>query len=331
MSIRTLIAMTRRELDLFFDGPTGGLEALRRLPDAICLDPLSVKDRWEDCLAEIGPAALVTAWKTPPLPERVGKLEYVCHVGGSVRQLIPRGLIERGLLVSNWGDTISETVAEAALMLTLSAMRRSHYYADLMHGQRGWTELPAGTQSLLGRRVGIHGFGNVVRRLIPMLRPFRTPITVYSAGVPEQDYAEHGVAASPSLEALFAQSEVVIELEALTPSTRGIVTESLFRSMPAGATFVNLGRGAVVDEDALVRIAAEGRIRLALEVFAREPLAADSPFRDLPEVVLFPHIGGPTDDRAYLCGDLALANLGRHARGETLQSLVTLDVYDRST
>jgi phosphoglycerate dehydrogenase-like enzyme len=248
-----------------------------------------------------------------------------------VKQQVSRRLIVEGLAVTNWSDCVSETVAEAALLLVLSALRRSHYHARLMHVERGWHYPPSGALSLFDRRVGIHGFGAIARRLIPLLRPFRTPISVFSTGVPAEHYSAHGVIQCASLESLFASSDVLVELEALTVGARGIVSEELLRLLPPGATFVNLGRGALVDEAGLARLAAEGRIRLALDVYATEPLPVNSALRDIPEVVLFPHQGGPTEDRGYLCGDFALANLERYLRGEPLEGQVTLEVYDRST
>ena len=86
-----------------------------------------------------------------------------------------------------------------------------------------------------------------------------------------------------------------------------------------------------MDEEAAIRIAKEGRIRLALDVYAKEPLSADSPLRDLPEAVLFPHVASPTDDRLHRCGDFALENLARYLDGTPLKARVDLDIFDRST
>jgi phosphoglycerate dehydrogenase-like enzyme len=98
-----------------------------------------------------------------------------------------------------------------------------------------------------------------------------------------------------------------------------------------GAVFVNVGRGKLVDESALARLAANGRLRVALDVYAQEPLPTDSPLRGLNDAVLFPHVGGVLDDCVSLCGDLANQNLQRFINGDVPDPLVTLEVYDRST
>jgi len=329
---RTIIAIGPHELDLFFRGPSSGPERLTSLlPGATFFIPDRANEGWGDFLRSARPNILVTAWSTPLVPADLPDLQYVCHVCGSVKKTVPRELIERGVIVTNWGDSVSEGLAEAALLLALSALRRSHYFSDQMHIKRGWQMYPAGTKTLFESRVGIHGFGASARRLVALLRPFRVQVSAFSQNVPDEMFQSLGVRRSASLDELFSTSDVLFEMEALIPETTGVVTERLLRLLPQDATFVNVARGALVDEDAATRLAAEGKIRLALDVYAEEPLPADSPLRDLKEVVLFPHVASPTDDRLHRCGDFALENLARFMRGEPLAARVSLDVFDRST
>jgi len=317
---------------LFFKGPSGGTDRLAALlPAARFFSPDAAGADFHGWLQAEKPNVLVTAWSTPMIPPDAPELQYVCHVCGSVKRTVPRALIERGVVVTNWGETVSEGLAEAALMLSLSALRRSHFYADLMQRQRGWIHYPAGTKTLFDRRVGIHGFGASARKLVALLRPFRANILSYSKNVPESMFRDAGVESCRSIEELFGQSEILFEMEALTPATEGIVTERILRLLPPDAVFVNVARGALVDEAAAARLATEGRIRLALDVYTQEPLPFDSALRDVPGIVLFPHLGSPTDDRLYKCGEFALANLGRYLKGEPLCAQVSLEVYDRST
>jgi phosphoglycerate dehydrogenase-like enzyme len=166
---------------------------------------------------------------------------------------------------------------------------------------------------------------------VPLLRPFGVAITAYSAGVPAALMQEAGIVPAASLAALFAGSEVLFECEALTPATESSVTAEHLARLPDDAVFVNVGRGQLVDELALAREARSGRLRLALDVVNTEPLTADSPFFGLPNVMLSPHIAGPTGDRYRQCGDNALANLAAFLRGETPPAQITLASYDRAT
>jgi phosphoglycerate dehydrogenase-like enzyme len=331
-----LVALTDLEVADFFPGRLW--EEFEQLVPAYqrVRPPLPASDDWlrlwRECPADI----LVSAWKTPSLncalqPADLTSLQYVCYLAGSVRNLVPRELIERGLVVTNWGNSIAATVAECTLMLMLMTLRRASYWAVAMHREHAWKNADTVTQSLLGRRVGIHGLGSISQCLVPMLRPLTANIQAYSPSVPDAIFSRLGVKRIGSLEELFANSDVVVELAAATPGNYHIVTERHLRMIPEGGVFVNVGRGCVVDEDGLLRVAREGRLQIALDVYEHEPLPADSPLRGLPNVTLLPHLGGPTRDRRRDSGALALKNLRAFLRGEPLEAVVTLDIYDRST
>ncbi|HMP83931.1 MAG TPA: hydroxyacid dehydrogenase [Verrucomicrobiota bacterium] len=331
-----IVALTDSEAAEFFPGPMWSeLENLLPHYRRVRL-PLADVAEWQKLWAESPAEILVSAWQTPPLngpinPVDLKSLRYVCYLAGSVRRLIPRDLLANGLVVTNWGNSIASTVAECALMLTLMAMRRASYWAIAMHRERLWKSESSITQSLIGRRVGLHGFGVISQSLVPMLRPFSSQIQTYSPRVPDSELARLGVARAASLEALFSTSDVVVELAAATPENYHLVNESHLRMIPDGGVFVNVGRGSVVDESALVRVARDGKIQIALDVFEREPLPADSPLRGLPNVTLLPHLGGPTRDRRRDSGALALKNLKAFLQNKPQEAVVSLDVYDRST
>lgn len=283
-------------------------------------------------LAAADPEILVACWKTPALPaELPPNLRYVCYLAGSVKRLVQREHIARGLLVTNWGGSISRIVAEWALFHIFSCLRRATYWTLAMHREGAWKDNGTETASLFGRTVGLHGFGQVARELVRLLQPFGCQISAFAPDVHADTEREFGVKPSPSLETLFAANDIVVELAPLIPETTGIVTERHLRLIRPGGVFVNVGRGAVVDEAALLRVAQEGRIMVGLDVFTIEPLPADSGFRGLPNVTLTPHLAGPTTDRRRDAGDFALANLRAYVAGQPLQALIDLRTFDTST
>jgi phosphoglycerate dehydrogenase-like enzyme len=283
-------------------------------------------------LADLNPEVLLTCWKTPPLPERLpSSLRYVCHLSGTVRKFVTRRQIEQGLLVTNWGGSISRIVAEWALFHILSCLRRVTHWTLALHRDRGWKDDRTETASLFGRRVGLHGFGPVARELTALLRPFGCVVSAFAPDVDAAAEARYGVRRATSLDALFADNDIVVELAPLIPETTGIVTERLLRLIRPGGVFVNVGRGAVVDEAALLRIAREGKIMVGLDVFVAEPLSADSGFRGLPNVTLTPHLAGPTTERRRDAGEFALNNLLAYAEDRPLLAVITPQVYDTST
>lgn len=285
-------------------------------------------------LREANPEVLVTGWNSPRipedyLPERECALRYICHLAGTVKTFVPRSLIERGVLVTNWGTSISHTVAEHAMLLVLAALRGMPQWGEFMEDWPRRRALPS--RRLRGKRVGLHGFGAIARELAAMFGPFGVTVSAYSQGVPTGIFLDHGVLPAPDLESLFAGSDVLIECEALTPATDGVVDERMLRLLPQDAVFVNVGRSRIVDEDALARVALERGLRLGIDVFDNEPPPADLPLRAVPGAILSPHIAGPTPDAFPVLWDFAMRNIASYLAGDELQGLVTLEVYERST
>ncbi|RRJ98804.1 hydroxyacid dehydrogenase [Opitutaceae bacterium TAV3] len=264
---RILFALTEKIADGFlghlpkFHAPSSNVEYI-------------VPDKTEDWLAtlrRIQPTILITGWHTPALPQEwiespEFSLRYLCHLAGTVKHVCPRRVLERGVLVSNWGSTVNHTIAEHALLLVLGALRSTaqwNAWQPDTHNQQAiassWHDAKTTlrTRSLRGRRVGLHGLGSIARETIKLLRPFNVTLSAFSDGVPAMEFQNCDVRQCASLEELFSTNEIIIECEALTPASRGSVTEKLLALLPDDAVFVNVGRGEVVDENALARLATQ--------------------------------------------------------------------------
>jgi len=286
-------------------------------------------------LAEFTPEIIVGAWDMPPLPRDAvvgqgGSVQYLSFVPGSAKKQITVEHFQAGMRMTNWGTSIGPYVAECALLLTLSALRKVAHWGYRLKSEGVWRERLTQNRSLFRKRVGLHGFGSIAQSLVQLMQPF-DPIITADTGVPDDVLDRYAVRRAASTAALFAESEVLIELKPLTERTRGSVTEELLRSLPDGACFVNIGRGPVVDEEALIRVAREGRIQIALDVFATEPLPVDSPLRTLPNVFMLPHMGGATIERGIECGELALRNVDNFVAGRPLENEVTAESFIRGT
>jgi phosphoglycerate dehydrogenase-like enzyme len=277
---------------------------------------------------------VLSAWSTPLLDEqwllsRECPVKYICQITGSLRQQVPRAYLAKGGLASNWAGLAAPMVAEHALLLALGTLRKLPEWRASFAAGPGRMLLR--TRSLFGKRVGIHGFGHVARELVKLLKPFGTKICAYSAGVPLDYIKSSGVTPCDSLADLFAQSQVLFECEALTGESRGSVTRALIGALPEGAVFVNVGRGRLVDESALLEAAMREKIHIALDVAASEPIRDGNPVLAAPGALISPHIGGPTDDFLPELGRFARSNLERYLRGEQPEGIVTLRDYDRAT
>jgi phosphoglycerate dehydrogenase-like enzyme len=321
-------ALTPAELHDFL--PETLLHEVRSLtPEFQLFDPTGHSSAdFHRALTAANPEIVIAAWKTPALPaELPSRLRYVCYLCGSVKQLVTRDHLARGLLVTNWGGSISRIVAEWALFHTLCGLRRASYWSLAMHTQGAWKDSDTATASLFGRSVGLHGFGMVARELVRLLAPFGCSISAHAPDVDADVAARWGIRAEPSLNALFSDNDIIVELAPLIPETRGIVTEALLRRIRPGGVFVNLGRGAVVDEGGLISVAREGQVSFGLDVYAHEPLPREHPLRGLPNVMLTPHIGGPTTDRRCDAGSFAVKNLRAYAANQPMEAVVTPEVF----
>ncbi|QYY34341.1 hydroxyacid dehydrogenase [Ruficoccus sp. ZRK36] len=334
---RVLIAAGSVELGYFF--PNG-------LPDSdenLCWKLIDTnglnQDSWEKSLQEYDPEILLSAWTTPPLTEEIVDspwfgVKYCCHLAGSVRKVVPESVFGKDIIVSNWGTLASAPVAEHALLLTLACLRRMPTWRTTMQTPREEyvrSKANLNTRTLIGKRVGLHGFGLVAREIVRLLKAFNVTISAHSEGVSPEYMQQHDVTPVDSLETLFAENEVLIECEALRPDNKGCIDASLINRLPSGAVFINVGRGALVDEDALIQRIRRGDIRVGLDVFESEPLPHHSPLFELDDVVLSPHIAGPTQDIRPSCGVFALENINRYLHGEPVLAQVDLAAYLRST
>src|SRR5262245_11244378 len=133
--IQSLLAvLTPTEVREFLPEPL--LAQVRGLaPEFRLIDPTGIDEAWfARELAAVNPDVILGCWKTPALPDALPpRLRYVCYITGSVKKLISRAHIERGLLVTNWGGSISRTVAEAALFHILACLRNASHWAVAMH------------------------------------------------------------------------------------------------------------------------------------------------------------------------------------------------------
>ncbi len=313
------------------------IEELEGLGTVVRADDLDGKDSdaFGERIARAGAGILVTCWGSPKLTlAAYGKnpqLKYMVHLAGTVRPYVEREAIEAGLLVTNWGTSIARTVAEAALMMILSALRRTTFFQFEIHHRKGWRSKDVGTKSLFERRVGLHGLGAISRELVTLLKPFGARVEAYSPHAPDEVFERLGVHRQASLKGLYAANDVVSVHASNTPENRHVVDAGILGAMKDGAVLVNTARGAIVDTDALVAELKKGRIHASLDVFEEEPLPADHPLRGLENCQLIPHCGGPTPDRRVDMGRQGLRNIKRFLAGKPVEFVVAPERYDLIT
>ena len=261
----------------------------------------------------------ISGWGNTPFHEKTlkyaDKLKLIAHIGGSVRPMVGDAAFERGIRVCSGNRVFAESVAEGVLAYMLCSLRRiGEYEARMAAGE--WPSL-IGTRGLLGRSVGLVGYGMIAEYLVKFLKPFGCRIMVSSRHISAEELAEAGIEAAAA-EEIFRTCDIVSLHSSLTARTKHSIGTELLNSMKDGALLVNTARGALIDEEALVSVLKERPVWAALDVYETEPLPMDSPLRDCERVLLMPHAAGPTADRRYAVTSYVLDDMERFLNGENL-------------
>ncbi|XP_046734069.1 glyoxylate reductase/hydroxypyruvate reductase-like [Diprion similis] len=201
----------------------------------------------------------------------------------------------RGLKVGNTPHVLTAAVAEVAVMLTLNAARRAHE-GRIKIVENKWESRPQWIlgRDLRGSTVGIVGLGNIGQAIVKRLKPFEVGRFVYSGHSRKQAGDDLG-ATFVSFADLLKESDFVIVATPLTNETANMFNDDAFAQMKNTAVLVNVGRGPVVDTDALVRALRNHTIFAAgLDVMNPEPLPSNHPLLSLPNAVIIPHLGSAT-------------------------------------
>lgn len=244
------------------------------------------------------------------LLDRLPELEIVAIHGIGHDGIDLAALRARGIPLTLTPDVLTVDVADLAIALMLGVQRRIAANDALVRGG-GWSA-PLGRRAS-GRRIGIFGLGRIGHAIALRAAPFAGEL-LYSARS-EKPVPWRFV---PDIGALAEASDVLILAAPGGTETENIVDAAVLDRLGPGGVLVNVARGSLVDEDALVAALAEGRIAGAgLDVFAREPQVPEA-LRAMPQVVLAPHQGSATEEGRAEMRDLVLANLDAHFAGRPL-------------
>lgn len=249
---------------------------------------------------------------TPQLLACAPRLEVISTISVGVDNYPLAALRDRGILLCHTPGVLTETTADTVFAMIMAASRRivelanhvreGHWASNIGEDLFGW--------DVHGKTLGILGFGRIGQALARRAAlGFGMPVLYHSrraVDVPELA----GRAKHAPLDEVLARADIVAATLPLTEETRDLLGPREFALMKDGAIFVNGGRGATVQEDALLKALDSGRLRAAaLDVFRTEPLPLDSPLRRHPRVTALPHIGSATHETRYSMARLATTNL----------------------
>ena len=227
-----------------------------------------------------------------------------------------------GIHVLSCAPAFAPMVAEMALGFAIAACRN---LSKMDRAFRDGTELyqmegNVGTFTLYGARIGLVGYGNLAKALVPLLSPFTRAISAYDPWLPNSFLERNGVT-PVALEDLLQTSDVIFVLAIPTSENKGLLTRELLEQVKPGSVFVLMSRAHVVDFDALVELVESGRFKLATDVYPEEPVPKDHRVRGLSDAVLTPHIAGSVPEDIRTIGRWAVDDVEAISRGIPPQAL----------
>ena len=283
-----------------------GIDGLQALGCDIVYQPNLKDDALTKAIAESDAEVLVV--RSTQVTEDMldaGRLSLIVRAGAGVNTIDVAAASRRGIYVSNCPGKNAVAVAELTFALMLALDRRvADNVAELRNGKWNKKEFSK-AQGLYGRTLGLIGFGNIGQEVARRARAFGMPVLVWTrrfttdSEARRQAVDEWGIQVMASPEKVAAHADVVSIHLALTKDTRGFVDGEVLRHMKTGAMLINTARAEVLDYTAVAEAVRDKNIRVALDVFANEPTAAEGAFDDpllrLPNVIGTHHIGASTD------------------------------------
>jgi phosphoglycerate dehydrogenase-like enzyme len=257
----------------------------------------------------------LSAWLPSPALAAAEELRWVQALSAGVDFYDTEALCERGVVLTTASGVHAEPIAEQTLGYLLLFERE--ILRGIQQAAEGrWLRYEGG--ELRGKTVGVVGVGAIGSRVAELATAFGTTVVGTKRDPSTAPDAVEEVWGPGGLHELLARSDYVVVACPLTGSTRGLIGREELGVMGDDAVLVNVARGPIVDEDALVEALQQRVVRgAALDVFEDEPLDPDSPLWNLPNAVVTPHMAGSTPHKERRLADLFAANLAAFREGDT--------------
>ncbi|MCM8757256.1 MAG: phosphoglycerate dehydrogenase [Candidatus Omnitrophica bacterium] len=258
------------------------------------------------------------------------RLKIIGRAGVGLDNIDVSAATASGVIVMNApeGNTISAAEHTIGLLL---AIARNIPQANNSVKSGLWEKKRFMGTELYGKTLGVIGLGRIGRRVANLARGLGMKVLAHDPFVGQEAVKETEVSLV-SLEGLLRQSDFITLHLPLTEKTRGLIGEKAFALMKEGASLINVARGGIVDEQALYQFLSQGKLRAAaLDVFEKEPLPADSPLRNLENIILTPHLGASTHEaQVNVARDLASQIVDAFTR-KIIRNAVNLPTLDQSS
>lgn len=253
---------------------------------------------------------------------RAPKLKWIQTTNAGVDDFLDSDIIRSSVIVTNTSGIHAISIGECVLGLMLMFVKKTPLCFRLKQ-ERQWKQFTLTV--LRSKTVGIVGLGSIGREVARLSKAFGMRVLAIRRTTKRVAYARNVDVMLPQdrLSQLLSESDFVVLTLPLTPETNKLIGEEELRTMKSTAYLINIARGNVVDEAALIRALDENWIAGAgLDVFATEPLPAGSRLWELPNVIFSPHVAGELEDYYIQATELFCENLRRYLNGRKLLNVV---------
>lgn len=275
--------------------------------------------------------ACITGWGSflfdEELLDEARRLKILFHTAGTVRGPYHKAIRKNIRIVSN-ASINAIPVAEFALGIILSGLKGVYQYQERFRkkGRKSWEKDVSISPGYYGTTVGIISLGHVGYKLLELLRHFDFNVLVCSGHLSESEACRLS-ARKVNLDNLVSQSDAVVLCAPNLPKYKHMIDARRLALMKDNALFINVARGALVDEVALVNELRRERITAFLDVTDPEPPEEGHPFYTLSNCILTPHIAGSFGAECYRLGRATLNEIKRYLKGEPLENELSLDEF----
>ncbi|MHB8620206.1 MAG: D-2-hydroxyacid dehydrogenase [Chloroflexota bacterium] len=252
----------------------------------------------------------------------LSQLRWLAVLTAGVEHLLTPALLSRGITVTNSKGVYAVTVAESSMAMLLAIAKRlpELFVAQAEHR---WEHGLQGDQ-VRGKTLGIVGLGGIGREAARLAKAFGLRVLGLRRSTEPSEHVDR-LLTPAGLPDLLAESDYVLLAAPVTAETRHMIGAAELKMMKPHAWLINVGRGALIDDDALLAALRGGTIGgAALDVFQQEPLPAGHPYWSMPNVIVTPHVANPLDWSIRYAVDFFAENLARFAAGQPLQNQVDL-------
>ncbi|MBN1366714.1 MAG: D-2-hydroxyacid dehydrogenase [Dehalococcoidales bacterium] len=296
-----------------------GLAQLKMI-DRFLTEPDNVRAKINKILAD---AEIIYGYRLPEhLIRRAPKLKWYQSMTAGIDWFVEDTLLNSKVIITTVGGIHSTVIPEFVMAQMLMLAKQAPELFELKHEKQWYRFMPI---VLKGKTIGILGLGKIGCEIARMAKAFGMKVIAVRRSAKKGSHSKYANQVLPPSKThrLLAESDFVVVALPLTRETTRIIGERELNAMKPSAYIINIARGAIIDQPALIRALEEQRIAgAALDVFDTEPLPTDNKLWEMPNVIISPHIAGAMPDYEQRATDVFCQNLARYIDGKRLINVV---------